>query len=482
MSNLLSLSDYLPEMILLGVILIAIVMDLVPATKRFTKGFILVGLILVAAFLYQGDTSASSLFMGMSAHDPFGTFFKWLFIIATFFVVLIAKYDDGMDQSIAAEFNILLLIVMFGLFLMATATNLVMVYLAIETVSISSYILAGMLRNDIKSNEASLKYVIFGAFASGLMLYGFSWLYGLSGSTDLTIIRDVLMTQEGPVFVVYISILMVLVGIGYKLSMVPFHYWTPDVYEGAPTPLTAYLSVAPKAAGLALMIRFFTMTFTDGAGETVANVDWTVLIAVLSAITMTVGNLLALRQENVKRLFAFSSIAHAGYMLMVIPVISTDSSAAIMFYLVPYLFMNLGAFFVAIAVSNHTGSYDLAGWKGLGKRTPLLAALMVIFLVSLTGLPPTAGFIGKVYLFSVLIKHQQFYWLAVVAVINSVIALFYYFRIVREMYFTDSDDTEPLRPHPILTWSIISCVIPVLVLGLYWSPVIDWVTASLKMF
>ena len=482
MSNLLSLSHYLPELVLIGVILIAIVIDLIPSTRRFTKAIILAGLIIVAVFLVQSDTYALSLFMGMSAHDPFGTFFKWIFILATFFIILIARYDDSMDQAVAGEFNIILLIAMFGLFLMATATNLVMVYLAIETVSISSYILAGMLRNDVKSNEASLKYVIFGAFASGLMLYGFSWLYGLAGSTDLSAIREVLSIQEGPVFVVYMSILMVLVGIGYKLSMVPFHYWTPDVYEGAPTPLTAYLSVAPKAAGLALLIRFFHMTFTTDAGSVVAQVNWTVLFAVLSALTMTVGNLLALRQENVKRLFAFSSIAHAGYMLMVIPVLSTDSNSAIMFYLVPYLFMNIGVFLITITVANHTGSYDLSEWKGLGKRMPVLSALMVLFLMSLTGLPPTAGFIGKVYLFSVLIDHQQFYLLAVIGVVNSVISLFYYFRIVRQMYLVDSDIDTAIHPHPILKWSIVTCAIPILLLGVYWGPVIDWVSASLSMF
>lgn len=482
MSNLLSLSHYIPELILLGVILMAVILDLIPQTKAWVKWFILAGLIVVGIFLNQPVDHVSSLFLGMTASDPFGVFFKWLFIVAAFYIILIADTDKSMDQDIAGEFNILLLIVLFGLFLMATATNLVMVYLSIETVSISSYILAGMLRNDRKSNEASLKYVIFGAFASGLMLYGFSWLYGLSGSTDLTVIRDVLMVQQGPVFVVYMSILMVLVGIGYKISMVPFHYWTPDVYEGAPTPLTAFLSVAPKAAGLALLIRFFNMTFTTGTGGIVANVDWTLLVAVLSALTMTVGNLLALRQENVKRLLAFSSIAHAGYMLMVIPVISSDANTAIMFYLVPYLFMNLGAFFIAIVVANHTGSYDLDGWKGLGKRMPFLAVLMVIFLISLTGLPPTAGFVGKVYLFSVLINHHQLYWLAVVGVINSVVSLFYYFRIARQMYLVDTDAADKIEPAPLLKWVIVSCVIPILIIGVYWGPVIDFVTSSLKMF
>ena len=482
MSNLHSISHYLPELILITVILIAVILDLIASTKRLVKWFILSGLIVVAGFLFQSDMHPTSIFLGMSAHDPFGTFFKWLFIIATFYIVLISNHDDSMDKTIASEFNILLLIVLFVLFLMATATNLVMVYLSIETVSISSYILAGMLRNDIKSNEASLKYVIFGAFGSGLMLYGFSWLYGLSGSTDLSTIRDVLAVQDGPVFVIYMSVLMTLVGIGYKRSMVPFHYWTPDVYEGAPTPLTAYLSVAPKAAGFALLIRFFNMTFTDKFGAVIANVDWTILVAVLSGLTMSVGNLLALRQENVKRLLAFSSIAHAGYMLMVIPIISIDSHTAIMFYLVPYLFMNLGSFFIAISVANHTGTYELSTWNGLGKRMPLMAVFMVIFLVSLTGLPPTAGFIGKVYLFSVLINHHQFYWLAVLGVINSVISLFYYFRIVRQMYLVDSETSDKILIHPVLKWAVISCVIPTLFLGIYWGPVINWVTASLEMY
>ncbi len=481
MSNLSSLLHFLPELLLTVIILLSVVFELIPRMKRLNRYFVLLGLVLVGVLLSMSGGESLSLFMGMIAVDPFALFFKWILLFTTFVIILITRDTAEMDEKLENEFNTLLLIVLFGLFLMASATNLVMVYLSIETVSIASYVLAGMLKNDPKSNEASLKYVIFGAFASGLMLYGFSWLYGLSGSTDLTAIRDVLMYTDHP-FVVYMAILMVLVGIGYKLSMVPFHYWTPDVYEGAPTPLTAFLSIAPKAAGMAMLFRVFGMTFTGQDQLPVANVDWTGIVAVLSAITMTVGNLMAIQQTNVKRLLAYSSIAHAGYMLMVVPVISKDSIEAVMIYLVMYMFMNLGAFLVAISVRNSTGSYELEHWNGLGKRAPLLGAMMVIFLVSLTGLPPTAGFIGKVYLFAVLIKHQQFYWLAVVGIINSVISLFFYFRIARQMYLTESQDSSLISTRPLLKWVVVACAVPVLALGIYWSPVIDWINQSTGMF
>jgi NADH-quinone oxidoreductase subunit N len=481
-TNLSSLSFYLPELFLIGIILLSIIIELIPGCRKYNYFVVLAGLISVAIMLSWSSTESVSIFMGMSVSDPFAIFFKWIFVIATFYIVLISRADNSLDKRLSGEFNILLLIVMFGLFLMVTANNLIMVYLSIEMVSIASYILAGMLKNDLKSNEASLKYVIFGAFASGLMLYGFSWLYGLSGSTDLHEISAALSGHMDQPFVIYMAILLVLVGIGYKISMVPFHYWTPDVYEGAPTPVTAYLSVAPKAAGIALLIRFFSSTFTTDISTTVSNIDWTTLVAVLSAITMTVGNLLALQQTNIKRLLAFSSIAHAGYMLMVIPVISVDARAAVMIYAVPYLFMNLGLFFMAIAIHNQTSSFEISKWKGLGSRAPLMAGIMVVLLLSLTGLPPTGGFIGKVYLFSVLIKFQQFFWLAVIGVINSVISLFYYFRIVKTMYFSSADDETVFKIHPLLYWSIISCVVPVLLLGIYWSPLINFVQHSISMF
>jgi len=336
------------------------------------------------------------------------------------------------------------------------------------------------LKNDRKSNESSLKYVIFGAFASGLMLYGFSWLYGLSGSTDLQEIRTALLAVNHPL-VIYMAIIFVLAGIGYKISMVPFHFWTPDVYEGAPTTITAFLSVAPKAAGFALLIRFFSDTFSIGGVLPVADVNWPLLIAMLSAATMTFGNFIAVQQNNVKRMLAYSSIAHAGYMLMAFAVLSERSVAAIMIYLVMYLFMNLGAFYVLIFAEDKLNAHKFDDWNGFGKKAPLMAVLMTFLLIGLTGLPPTAGFVGKLYLFAVIINSKQLLWLAIIGVLNSVVSLFYYFRLVKSMWLQDTDENlEKVHVPAAISWIVVIMTIPVLLLGLYWTPLYNFIEKSIR--
>jgi NADH-quinone oxidoreductase subunit N len=271
--------------------------------------------------------------MGMITLDPFSHYFKYIFLFATFSIILISRFDRQLDKKYASEYNCLLLIVLLGLFLMSSSVNLLMIYISIELVSIPSYILAGMLKNDKESNEASLKYVIFGSLASGLMLFGLSILYGIAGSTDISAISSALQIIEFPL-TIYFPLILILAGFGYKISMVPFHFWTPDVYEGAPTPITAFLSVGPKAAGFAILIRIFYTIFTVGGmseGAVMLNgINWPALIAVASAITMTLGNLLAIQQKDIKRLLAYSSISHVGFMLMAFAFISPEAVRAIM--------------------------------------------------------------------------------------------------------------------------------------------------------
>ena len=265
--------------------------------------------------------------------------------------------------------------------------------------------------------------------------------------------------------------------------MVPFHYWTPDVYEGAPTPITAFFSIAPKAAGLGLFIRVMYLLFSETGqiadSNTILNVDWPFLIAVLAAGTMTIGNTLAIQQNNVKRILAYSSIAHAGYMLMCGAILSSSAVNAILFYLVIYLFMNLGAFFFAIFISNKMGVENVEDYKGIGYKSPLMASLMVLLLVSLTGLPPTAGFIGKVYLFAALIESETFYWLAVVGILNSVVSLFYYFNIARSMWLDEPDDDSKINPHPAISVIIIICTIPTILFGIKWGILHDFIYNSI---
>jgi NADH-quinone oxidoreductase subunit N len=377
----------------------------------------------------------------------------------------------------------------FGMFLMVSAIDLIMVYLSIEVVSISSFILAGYLKQDQRSNESSLKYVIYGAFSSGLMLFGLSILFGLTGTTKFFEIQNVISGLDtSSHFALIIASVFILAGFGYKISAVPFHFWTPDVYEGAPTPVTAYLSVAPKAAGFALLIRFFHVLFTDAglfleSENGIPTIPWPQVLAGISVATMTLGNLVAIQQSSVKRMLAYSSIAHAGYMLMAMPILSGNGVFAIMIYLVMYLFMNLGAFFVVIIVKNKTGGETFEDFRGLGWEMPLVGIVMALFMFSLTGIPPTAGFIGKFYIFAAVIKAgPSFYWLVFAGAVNSVISLYYYMRVVKVMFLEGESKEEHIFPSILESALIIILAAPTLFLGVYWAPIAEWITNSLRFF
>ncbi|MBU0529943.1 NADH-quinone oxidoreductase subunit N [bacterium] len=493
MSNLHSIKYFIPELIILATVLIGIIADLFYSKKKsyLTGNWILGGLILaLISILLHNLQNVTTLFTDMVALDPFAVFFKLIILIATIFVVLISRYNKEFTDYRVGEYYVLLAIMVFGLFLMVSAVDLIMIYLAIETVSIMSFILAGYLKSERRSNESALKYVIYGAFSSGLMLFGMSILFGLTGVTKICLIGNNLMALEGGAnFALMISFVLILAGFAYKISVVPFHFWTPDVYEGAPTTITAFLSVAPKAAGFAVVIRFFHIVFGDsvalqaGTWLTQTEIPWAQILALLAVITMTLGNVVAIQQDNIKRMLAYSSIAHAGYMLMVLPVLSSDSIYAIMLYLFIYIFMNLGAFFTVIAVKNITGGETFTDFMGLGWKMPLVGFVMTVFMFSLTGLPPTAGFIGKFYLFASLIKGgSQFYWIAFVGVINSVISLYYYMRVVKVMYF----DGEPQKTisNPILPVTLILLVLAtfIIIFGIYWTPLADCVRNSLIFY
>ena len=373
---------------------------------------------------------------------------------------------------------------------MVSTVDLIMVYISIEIVSIMSFVLAGYLKQNTRSNEAGLKYVVYGAFSSGIMLFGLSYIYGLTGSTNYFQIQQAIMTMDPSAnTALMMAMLMVLAGFGYKVSAVPFHFWTPDVYEGAPTTITAYLSIAPKAGAFAMMIRFFNQVLADGGAmggldaSSVASLPWANIMSLLAVITMTLGNVVAIQQNNIKRMLAYSSIAHAGYMLLAMPVMSGDSVYAIMIYLVMYLFMNLGAFFVVIIVKNKTGGETFDDYKGLGWEMPMVGVAMTIFMISLTGLPPSAGFIGKFYIFASLIKGgNQFYWLVVVGGINSVVSLYYYFRVVKVMFLEGERKDTILQPPTVMAGMLLATAIPTVILGIYWTPVADWVQNSLTFF
>ena len=493
MNNLNSLVFFWPELLLSVTIITAILADLFYSKKDSFKVvyWSLGGMFLTYIALRLQNIEPTSLFMGTVAHDPFSQFFKILILISTAIVMLMSLVSGELKKYRMGEYFSIMTIMTFGLFLMTSSIDILMVYLAIEIVSIMSFFLAGYLKRNSLSNEASLKYVIYGAFSSGIMLYGLSILFGLTGSTNFFEMQkaiSLLGTDSNLALV--LSTVFILVGFGYKISAVPFHFWTPDVYEGSPSTITAYLSIAPKAAGFALMLRFFNQVFGDmsidisTSWSAINDVPWPELIAVLSAATMTVGNLVAIQQNNVKRMLAYSSIAHAGYMMMALPMMSNSSIEGVMMYLIMYLFMNLGAFFVVIYVKDQIGGEDYNSFDGLGWKMPYVAIPMTLFMVALTGLPPTAGFVGKFYIFAAVIESgSRFYWLAFVGVINSVISLYYYIRVVRHMYLFGQHNDEFINPSSKLVLSLLVVLaIPSFVFGWYFSPIAEWISRSTTMF
>lgn len=491
LGSLESLAYLWPELILVAAIVAVFLGDLFVRDKEVLGSVALLGAALscaVAARAFGWDQGW--LFNQMIVIDPFAVFFKVLFGLTAFLVIWMSMDSREVAGSQSqGEYYAILLSAVLGMYFMASASNLLMAYLALEMVSIMSYVLTGYLRHDRRSGEAALKYLIYGGVASGTMIYGMSWIFGLASSLDFTAINAALHAQPGNQMAIFIAVVLILVGFGYKIAAVPFHMWAPDVYTGAPIPVTAFLSVGSKAAGFALAIRFFYPGLSrlggDGSWQLIPGVEWPQIILALSMITMTLGNLAALAQQNVKRLLAYSSIAHAGYTLMGFAVLTDDGLRAMLFYLVVYYLMNLGAFLVVMAVANSTGREDVEGFKGLAWRGGAApAAAMSIFLFSLTGLPPFAGFIGKFYLFSAAIQ-QQFYLLALVGAVNSVIALYYYARIVKAM-FLDMPEGEVAQMDVAVGWrsaaplGVLSVL--TLVLGIYWAPVWAVVSSSVNFF
>ena len=482
-----SLSYILPELILTGTVLAVFIADLVVTNKERVGEIALVGTALsLLAVSRLAGVPDGALFGRMVVQDPFTVFFKVIFALAAMAAIWMSLGSKEVNAN-QGEYYGLLVSSTIGMYFMSSASNLLMAYLALEFVSLTSYVLTGYLRHDRRSGEAALKYLIYGGVASGTMIYGMSWIFGLAGSMDFAQINAALIHGDPNKLAVFIAVLLTLAGFGYKVAAVPFHMWVPDVYTGAPIPIAAFLSVGSKAAGFALLMRFFYPTLshlgTDGTWQFLPGVDWPQLVLVLCMVTMTLGNLAALSQRNLKRLLAYSSIAHAGYMLMGFVVLSDEGLRAMMFYMVVYYLMNIGAFLVVMIVANSTGREDIEGYRGLAWRGGAAPAVaLAVFLFSLTGLPPLAGFIGKFYLFAAVIR-QQFYFLAVVGVINSVISLYYYARVVRTMFLDFPEGNEaPVTVglhNGSLMWGLCAAT---LVLGIYWSPVIGLAERSLQFF
>ena len=476
---------FAPELALTATVFAVLFFDLLlkRSGKRLfvlhTLGILgLVGAGFALLLLPKGDVS---LFSGMLALDGMARFFKGLFVVAALFGVMFGVLADEIPEERFGEYLLLLLCLTLGLSLLSSAQNLLMIYLSLELVSLPSYVLAGFRRGDKRSSEAALKYVIYGGAASGVMLYGFSLLYGLAGTLDLAGLGRYVASLASAGWGVHLAVvaasLLSLAGFAYKVAAVPFHMWCPDVYEGAPTPFVAFLSVGPKAAGLAALVRFFLVgygapSFWMSPGE----FPWPLVIGVLAIATMTLGNLVAVAQENIKRMLAYSSIAHAGYMLMGVAVGTAEGVRAVMLYLGIYLAMNMGAFLAVMAVRARTGSESISDYKGLGTRSPYLAVILAVFLFSLVGLPPLGGFIGKFYVFAAVlhVKYKFFYFLALVGVLNSALSLYYYARVIKAMFLEKPAEQAPsfsLSPSYGVLLTVL--MVPTVVLGVWWRPLAD---------
>ncbi len=479
------MAHWIPELVLCGTFLAALLGDLIARGKKpgvpFTIaviGLITAGSYAVAAALHA-DPTPYSIMGQLVVVDGLAGFFRLLFIFAGLATVLFAWTSEeimGRKRENRSEFFSLTVFMTLGMCVMAEARDILMLFLSMESVGLVSYVMAGYMRGSRRSTEASLKYMLFGAVSSAIMLYGLSLFYGLTGSLSFVGMREVLMAGDANPFTLLVAVILVLAGMSYKIAAVPFHFWCPDVYEGSPTPVSALFSVGPKAAGFALMIRFFYTVLAAGpdavaSSTIVQQINWPLLLAVISAATMTYGNLVALRQDNVKRMLAYSSIAHVGYLLMGFVLLTDAGLAAILFYLLVYTLMNLGAFFFVTAVNNHLKSENLADWVGLGFRAPWAGTMMVVFLASLTGVPPFAGFVGKLYLFTA-VMDKALYWLVILAALNSVVSLYYYFKVVKAMFLTspaEGADMSPLKLHWLQYTVLAVLAIPTLGLGLFFG-------------
>jgi len=481
-------ASILPEiLILLLGILILVVEPFWKEEKRRNVGWLTAGGLFAAmiiSLMFGQPGEPTTTLGGMVRFDWLGFFFKLLFMFAGAATALLFMDNEKIGHR--GEAYLLLLASLLGMDLMAASADLVMLYLSIETTSIPLYILSGFMLADSKSTEAGFKYLLFGAMASAVMLYGFSLIFGFAGTTNLYQLADMLQTGELATLSAFGVLALILVGLGFKVSFVPFHFWAPDVYEGAPTPVSGFLSTASKAAGFAVLVRLFFVAFPNFAES------WTLILAIISAVTMSVGNLLTLQQTNIKRLLAYSSIAHAGYALIGVVAFSQGleikelGAASVVFYLAAYIATNLLAFGIVMAFSRVTGLEDIKDYAGMSRRSPWLALMMLAAFLSLAGMPPFGGFVAKVFVFAAGVQ-AGYVWLVIVGIINSIIGVYYYLNVLKFVYLyrmpNEDEDNHPVpltRPYVI---ALAVLTIGVVLIGTVFAPWFTWSdAAALNLF
>jgi len=477
----------LPELLLLGLAGLVLAFDLIWSEDRkrglgwLTAGGLVLTLVISLLFARPGD-EAIFVWGGMLRFDWLGFAFKMIFIFGAAITALFAM--DVEELGNRGEFYILMLVSTIGMGLMVASADLIMLYLAIETTSIPLYILAGFFKKDDKSTEAGFKYLLFGAMTSAIMLYGFSLLFGYSGTTHLYQLAAAISGGSITPAPLIGSVLLILVGFSFKISAVPIHFWAPDVYEGAPTPVAGFLSTASKAAGFAVLIRFFMALFPPGttAEATVSiNENWGFLIAIIAVATMTIGNFLAITQSNIKRMLAYSSIAHAGYILVGVATVSELGMVSAVFYLVAYLMTNLAAFGVVVTFWRKSKSDEIKAYSGLSRRAPGLALAMLVGFLSLAGMPPFGGFIAKVLVFAAAVKADMV-WLAAIGVLNSIIGLYYYLIVLKHVYlYHPEEDAEPISVTVPSRIALIALSAGILIIGIAFAPWFEWASMAASL-
>ena len=483
-----NLALFIPEIALAATAVIVILLDLFVEQKRWLaqvsiSGLVIAGVVTIA--MWGGSYPA--IFNNMLAVDNFALFFKVLFLGVAFLVILSSTDYVGKFSRFQGEYYALVLLATLGMMLMAAATNLIAIYIALELASISLYALVGFLK-DKKSSEASLKYLLLGAVASAVLLYGMALIFGFTGKTQLGEIAQVIQALPPMTLLaspgLLLGIVLLVAGFGFKIAAVPFHMWVPDVYEGAPTPITAYLSVASKAAGFAIILRVFFSAF--GLPDWLS-LNWGYIFAALAAISMTIGNILAIPQANIKRMLGYSSIAQAGYLMVGLAAMGVASAdnilgqSGVLFFLASYAFTNIGAFIAIIAISNKLDSNLIDDYSGMGKRAPLLALALTLCLISLVGMPPAAGFMAKFYIFNAAMQ-QGMIWLVIIAVINSVISAYYYLRVVRVMWLGETASVGKVSSSGALRLALFLCCLGVLLLGIIPGSVMKLAQLAASMF
>ncbi len=476
-----------PEIIVTAAAMLVLTVDLVSdrAGRTWAPWLTLLALVLGIADAAWYFYARQNVFGNTYTVDEFLSFFRIASLVIAALIVFASKEYVEQRTKYVAEFYALLLFVTLSIILLAGSIDLIMIFLSFEFLSITSYIMVGYLRDDVKSSEGSIKYFLYGSVASAIMLYGMSLLYGASnGETNLVRIAAAFANAPaGTSNLIVIAIILTIVGFGFKIALAPFHQWSPEAYEGAPTPVTAFISVGPKVAGFAVLARVMITALPHFAS------DWTNLLWAIAAISMTLGNLVALRQTNIKRLLAYSSIAQTGYMLIgiVANVATGEGLRGILVYLIAYIFTNLGLFIAVIAYSNAIHSDEIADYAGMVRRAPALALAMVIFFLSLAGIPPTAGFIGKFLVFGAALDaakaggpSQLLIWLAIIGAVNSVVSVGYYFNIVRYMFFMPPKEMTPVRVTPTLNVSLAFATAMTLLMGIVPQPFITFAQESVK--